>query len=70
MNFCGTVYSLTPPPPAGGVWTESVLHAFSDAHADGAAPSAAVTVSAGGIVYGATVDGGTHKAGTVFQVKP
>ena len=46
----GTVFSLTPPSAPGGLWTEHILHEFSNSP-DGFLPQAGVTVGPGGIVY-------------------
>jgi len=54
---CSTVFSLTPPVTPGGVWTETLLHAFQGS--DGANPYAPLTVSAKGNLYGAARNGGS-----------
>jgi hypothetical protein len=66
---CGTLFSLTPPAAAGGAWTESVLHAFSDRGPDGSLAETALTLS-GSVIYGTTAAGGTYQSGTAFQLKP
>jgi len=65
----GTVFSLTPPASAGGVWTESVLYSFAGG-ADGASPVAPVVIGSGGTLYGTTHYGGTAGYGTVFSLSP
>jgi uncharacterized repeat protein (TIGR03803 family) len=71
----GTVFSLTPPSAPGGLWTEHILHEFSNSP-DGFLPQAGVTVGPGGIVYGTTFYGGDTLCaqdlgcGTVFSVTP
>ncbi len=66
---CGTVFSLTPPAIAGGVWTETVLHSF--AGDDGARPQG-VVIGPGGVLYGTTYLGGSFSLlnGTVFSLTP
>lgn len=49
----GTVYELLPPDPAGGAWTEVVLHSFGK-DPGGAGPTAGLTIGPNGTLYGAT----------------
>jgi uncharacterized repeat protein (TIGR03803 family) len=65
---CGRVYKLTP--HADGKWTESVLHDFQYSKSDGHWPMSGVIRGEAGILYGTTQGGGTHNAGTVYQLKP
>jgi uncharacterized repeat protein (TIGR03803 family) len=72
----GTVFQLV---PAGGIWTESVLYAFTG-QADGGAPQAGVVIGANGVLYGSTFWGGNTTlctlggyatgCGTAFQLTP
>ena len=64
----GTVFSLTPPAPVGGPWTEAVLYNFTGTH--GSLPEAAVAIGPNGVLYGTTVRGGSSNNGTVFALKP
>jgi uncharacterized repeat protein (TIGR03803 family) len=64
----GTVFELTP--AAGGSWTESVLHNFSDNGTDGYFPEAGLIFDAVGNLYGTTEWGGTGVYGTVFELMP
>ncbi len=64
----GTVFKLTPPSSGKGSWTQSVLYRFSGA-ADGAVPKDLIFDSQGAL-YGATLSGGTSKAGTIFKLTP
>jgi len=66
-NDTGTVYELSP--KSGGGWTEKVIYTFSAAGADGADPSAGMTIAADGTMYSTTPDGGAFGAGTVFSLK-
>lgn len=63
------VYSLTPPTSSGGTWTEDVLHRFTGG-SGGGAPAAGVVITPGGVLYGATSDGGTSNSGVVFSLTP
>lgn len=63
----GTVYSLTPPVSPGGVWTETVLHSFSNA-GDGGSPAGSLVIGANGVLYGTTESGGTAGNGTIFAL--
>ena len=66
-NGTGTVYELSP--KSGGGWKEKVLYSFSAAGADGADPSAGMTIAADGTMYSTTPDGGAFGAGTVFSLR-
>ena len=61
---CGTVFSVN---PATGV--ETVVHSFADNGSDGNEPIASL-LNVKGTLYGTTVFGGAHGAGTVFSVSP
>jgi uncharacterized repeat protein (TIGR03803 family) len=63
----GTVFALTPAP--GGRYTESGIHDFNNTP-DGNWPQAGLTMMRDGALAGTTFDGGTHKDGTVFEVRP
>ncbi|MGA2134173.1 MAG: choice-of-anchor tandem repeat GloVer-containing protein [Bryobacteraceae bacterium] len=66
---CGTAFSLAPPASPGGEWTYTVLWSFS-AGADGANPSGALAIGAGGVLYGTTQGTETTGPGTVFALLP
>jgi uncharacterized repeat protein (TIGR03803 family) len=71
---CGTVFKLTH--NSGGIWTESLLHQFSDTQGDGGAPAAGVIFDEAGNLYGTTSLGGAHGicntigCGIVFELSP
>ena len=65
---CGTVFVLSPPAVAGGAWTESMLYVFKGGD-DGQFPLGALTM-VGGVLYGATLEGGARDLGTVFALAP
>jgi len=78
---CGSVYELSPPGTDGGVWTPTAIYTFGGPPGDGCSSVAPLTVGAGGVIYGTTVDGGSalpctllpylHSGcGTVFQLTP
>ena len=70
---CGTVFSLTPPATAGGLWTEQILHAFNPGGGDGNHPAAGLVIGPGGVLYGTTLLGGEgyeEGGGTVFSLTP
>jgi hypothetical protein len=58
----GTVFSLTPPASAGGVWTQAVLASFHSVFS--------LVIGSGGVLYGNTLGGGTYNGGTVFSLAP
>jgi hypothetical protein len=62
------VFELSPPATAGGAWTETVLHAFTDKLSDGANPYAGLIAGSKDNLYGATYYGGGSGSGTVFEV--
>lgn len=74
LGTCGTVFAMTPPASPGGAWTETVLYIFQPGN-DGAIPTAALAIGAGGVLYGTTYFGGGTAAcsggcGTVFSLTP
>jgi uncharacterized repeat protein (TIGR03803 family) len=60
----GEVYMLTP--RAGKGWQNRVIHSFNGA--DGAFPTAGVTLDAAGNIYGATLNGGVMGFGVVYKL--
>ena len=58
----GAVFELS----VGG--TETLLHSFDPAAADGAYPAAGLLMDSAGNLYGTTQDGGAYGDGTVFEV--
>jgi len=66
----GTVYELTPPGVAGGAWSETVIHSFTNQNGDGAGPFAGLAGGSAGALYGTTYSGGASKFGTVFRLAP
>jgi uncharacterized repeat protein (TIGR03803 family) len=63
---CGLVYELF---PSGATWSEVVLYTFTGG-SDGASPVAGLIFDAAGNLYGTTSAGGTHGAGTIFELSP
>jgi len=62
----GTLYELK---PVGGSYRESLLWSFDTVSGDGYYPRAGVILVKGN-VFGTTSAGGSHGAGTVFEVVP
>lgn len=66
---CGTVFELT---PSGGVWTETILHAFTCGK-DGSFPTNDLVLDKAGNLYGTTDWGGVgcgkQGCGTVFELR-
>jgi len=62
---CGVVFKLT---NSGGVWTQTVIHAFKGA--DGSGPGSPVAVDKFGNVYGTTPTGGSYGMGTLYLLQP
>jgi uncharacterized repeat protein (TIGR03803 family) len=63
---CGVIFRLT---PAGGTWTESVAHAFTDSP-DGALAYDGLVSDQAGHFFGATVHGGTDGDGAIYEFTP
>jgi uncharacterized repeat protein (TIGR03803 family) len=64
---CGTIFKLTR--GDGGTWTESTQHRFKGIPDAGAAYNGMVTDGSGNL-YGATVYGGNHNVGAIYQFVP
>jgi uncharacterized repeat protein (TIGR03803 family) len=64
----GAVFRLKPPATLGGAWTEETLYTFTGG-SDGFGPLCRLLLHKGNL-YGTTVRGGTHLAGTVFELAP
>jgi uncharacterized repeat protein (TIGR03803 family) len=64
----GTVFELTPPAIAGGLWAERLLYSFGAG--DGYQPTAGLVFGAKGELYGTTPYGGSEGWGTVFELTP
>jgi uncharacterized repeat protein (TIGR03803 family) len=60
----GTAFELS---QSGGVWTETILHAFGSS-GDGQFPLAALAMDSAGNLYGTTSGGGLNGNGTVFEI--
>lgn len=70
QNDVGSIFQLTPPAVAGGAWTETVLHDFSDL-LSGWDPWAGLVADKSGNLYGTTWLGGLFgDCGVVFQLVP
>jgi uncharacterized repeat protein (TIGR03803 family) len=63
---CGVVYQLT---NSGGVWAESVIHAFTGGN-DGSGPGSPVVFDKRGDLYGTTPTGGAKGFGVVYEMRP
>jgi hypothetical protein len=70
----GTVFELSPPHAAGGVWKEKILHNFDFNGKDGISPSSSLVFDAVGNLYGTTPLGGTGSCtqgcGTAYELSP
>jgi uncharacterized repeat protein (TIGR03803 family) len=75
---CGVVFRLAPSRTPGGVWTETVLHAFGGSNSpDGGNPTGSLVFDHAGNLYGTTELGGNVNCtigpgpcGVVFQLSP
>jgi uncharacterized repeat protein (TIGR03803 family) len=68
--YNGAVFQVTPPTSPGSPWTETLLYSFAAFGGDGFAPTAGVTLGAGGVIYGPTQDGGSLDYGAIYQLTP
>jgi len=66
----GTVFQLKPPTVTNTHWRESILYTFTGINGDGAGPSTAPMFGEHSVLYGATGNGGTYGAGTVYRLVP
>jgi uncharacterized repeat protein (TIGR03803 family) len=70
---CGVAFELG---KVGGVWTEKVLHTFSNNGTDGIIPQSGMIFDAAGNLYGTTMGGGlygdriSYLGGVVFELSP
>lgn len=63
----GVIFQLA---KTGGVWTQTILHAFTGGK-DGAQPqSRPILDPKTGVLYGTTLNGGIHNGGVVYAVTP
>ena len=72
ISGCGTIYELSPPAPGGTYWTEQLLHIFTGG-TDAEYPGGALTVGAGGTLYGAANSARASRLcafGCVFALVP
>jgi hypothetical protein len=65
----GLAYSLTPPPSGKTKWRSTVIHYFGGTD-DGSGPIGDLAIGPGGVLYGATLAGGTSNGGTIFELVP
>jgi uncharacterized repeat protein (TIGR03803 family) len=65
----GSVYALVPPRASGDTWKERVLYSFGSSPNDGTGPNMGLLATSNALL-GVTVDGGTNRRGTVFQLTP
>ena len=64
---CGTAFELS---PTNNGWAFGTLYQFQS-NADGWSPNAPLTIGAGGMLYGTTLDGGIEGGwGSVFRLRP
>jgi uncharacterized repeat protein (TIGR03803 family) len=65
---CGVVWELSK--GAGGVWTEKILHSFTNNGKDGFFPQSALILDASNNLYGTTYNGGSFSYGMAFELAP
>jgi|HubBroStandDraft_1064217.scaffolds.fasta_scaffold09981_4 uncharacterized repeat protein (TIGR03803 family) len=64
-NFCGTIFSLTPPAQPDGAWTEQLLYAFEQLSEP---PDSLQVIGSNGALLGALI--GDDEGGLVFLLDP
>jgi uncharacterized repeat protein (TIGR03803 family) len=62
---CGTVFELRPSP--NGIWTEQVVHTFTNG-SDGSTPVSVLALDAAGNLYGTNSAGTIYNGGVVFEL--
>jgi uncharacterized repeat protein (TIGR03803 family) len=81
---CGSIFRVSPPPTAGGAWSESELYSFQGRPSDGAGANGPLLLASHGIFYGSTNQGGNGSGsgsqlcgfpgivgcGTIFRLSP
>ncbi len=67
-NGSGTVFELVA--GKGGTWSEKVLHTFTGNNDGGSPSSGTLVMDNGGHLYGATLAGGAHDYGVIYQLTP
>jgi uncharacterized repeat protein (TIGR03803 family) len=75
LGGCGVLYKLTPPAPGQTLWTEQILHRFSNTGRDGGFAFSKLFIDQEGALYGTTLQGGGSSncaggCGTVFKFSP
>lgn len=75
LGGCGVLFKLTPPAPGQTLWTEQVLHRFSNTGRDGGGYSPKLLIDQEGALYGTTLQGGGSSncnagCGTAFKFSP
>jgi uncharacterized repeat protein (TIGR03803 family) len=63
---CGVLFKLA---NSGGIWTQSVIHAFTGGN-DGSGPGSGLTFDHHGHFYGMTPTGGAYGLGVIFELRP
>lgn len=66
----GTVYQLTPPAKAGGLWGYTLLYSFGSVFDDGIGPEGPLAIDSKGVLYGMTTGGGAASCGEIFSLAP
>jgi uncharacterized repeat protein (TIGR03803 family) len=63
----GIAFELVKPADGSGLWSETLLYAFTGG-ADGGNSYSGLVIGPDGALYGTTAYGGTHRDGTVFRL--
>jgi uncharacterized repeat protein (TIGR03803 family) len=69
LGYYGVVYRLMPPATGSTHWTTTILYNF-DLGTSGTEPVGEVVRDPQGNLYGVAYSGGSHSAGTVYQITP
>jgi uncharacterized repeat protein (TIGR03803 family) len=68
-SSCGSIFTLAPPESGAGVWTPTILYAFSG-KTDGGEPGGPLAMDDKGVLYGTASDIDVGSYGTVFKLAP
>jgi uncharacterized repeat protein (TIGR03803 family) len=70
VGGCGAVFELVPPASPGGAWNSRLIYDFYPVCCGDAYWPTSAVVGSGGVLYGATYEGGSGNLGAVYSLTP